>query len=225
MAAAAAVRVIDGAEQAAALLGGERSRIVGALGQGDSSAGVARRLGLARQKVNYHLRELEKVGLVELVEERRRGNCIERIVRPVASAYVISPEALGAAAGDYGGARDRYSWATLVGAAANVIRDLGTLRRRADAVGKRVDTFTLETEVRFASQGALRAFTEAVSREVARLAEEHHDEHAKRGRAYRFVLGAYPKVIKTEDEAQREARAHDESKGDNGDKETGDGQA
>lgn len=219
MAAAAPVRVIDAPEEAAALLGGERARIVGALGDGGSSAGVARALGLARQKVNYHLRELERAGLVELVEERRKGNCIERIVRPVASAYVISPEALGAAAGDYEGARDRFSWAALVGAAARVIRDLGVLRRRADAVGKRVDTFTLETELRFASQDALRAFTETLSREVARLVAEHHDERAKRGRAYRFVLGAYPKITKDDVEAAREALAHEQAK------ETGDGEA
>ena len=42
---------------------------------------MGRDLGLSRQKVNYHLRALEDAGLVEHVEDRRRGNCTERIVR------------------------------------------------------------------------------------------------------------------------------------------------
>jgi hypothetical protein len=50
-------------------------------------------LALPRQQVGYHLRALEQAGLVELVEERRKGNCIERIVRAAACSYVISPEA------------------------------------------------------------------------------------------------------------------------------------
>jgi hypothetical protein len=50
--------------------------------------------------VNYHLRELETQGLVELVEERRRGNCVERIVRATAKSYVVSAEALATLASD-----------------------------------------------------------------------------------------------------------------------------
>jgi hypothetical protein len=46
----------------------------------DSASGRARRLKVARQLV-YHLKELESAGLVEVVEERKKGNCIERILR------------------------------------------------------------------------------------------------------------------------------------------------
>ena len=61
-----------------------RLRLVRELVEPDSAAGLAKRLGLPRQRLNYHLRELEAAGLLELVEERRRGNCVERIVRAVA---------------------------------------------------------------------------------------------------------------------------------------------
>ena len=63
---------------------------------------LADRVGLARQKVNYHLRELERHGLVELVEERRKGNMTERVLRATAASYVISPAALAAVAPDPG---------------------------------------------------------------------------------------------------------------------------
>ena len=52
--------------------------------------------GLPRQRLNYHLKALEQCGLLECVEERRKGNCTERILRATAHSFVISPDALGA---------------------------------------------------------------------------------------------------------------------------------
>jgi DNA-binding transcriptional ArsR family regulator len=61
------------------LLDPERRRLLEALREEpDSASGLARRLDDSRQRLNYHLRTLEEAGLVELREERRRGNCVER---------------------------------------------------------------------------------------------------------------------------------------------------
>ena len=79
------------AAQAAALLQPQRLRLLEGLSEPDSAAGLARRFGLPRQQVNYHLRELERVGLVELVEERRRGNCVERVVVATGEALRDQP--------------------------------------------------------------------------------------------------------------------------------------
>ena len=38
----------------------------------NSAAGLAKRIGIPRQKLNYHIRQLEKQGLVEEVGERIR---------------------------------------------------------------------------------------------------------------------------------------------------------
>ena len=78
---AAAIQVIQSVEAAAVLFSPARMRILEQLSEPDSAAGVARRLDLPRQQVTYHLRELEQAGLVDFVEERRKGNCIERVVR------------------------------------------------------------------------------------------------------------------------------------------------
>ena len=51
-----------------------------------SATEVAARLGESRQRVNYHVRALERGGLVELVEERARRGCTERVVRATADA-------------------------------------------------------------------------------------------------------------------------------------------
>src|ERR1700722_14282229 len=91
------VAVIDDPAAAEASLDPVRARLLAALAEPGSATTLAARTGLARQKINYHLRALERHGLVELVEERRRGNCTERVLRATAASYVISPAALPAA--------------------------------------------------------------------------------------------------------------------------------
>lgn len=179
-------------QQAAALLDPLRRRMLEILRLPGSASSVARQLDLPRQKVNYHLRELEKAGLVELVEERRRGNCIERIVRGVARTYLISPEALGDLATDPEATRDRFSAAYLVATAADAIRDLGILRERAGRAGKRLATLTLQGQVHFGSPARRKAFAEELATEVARLVAKYHEPDAADARAFNLLVGAYP---------------------------------
>ena len=184
--------VIATVERAAVLLDPLRLRLLGELREPDSAAGLARRLRLPRQKVNYHVRELEKQRLVELVGRHRRGNCTARILRATAQAYVIGPAVLGALGADPATVRDRFSAAYLVAVAARVAQDVGELGARADKAGRRLSTLTVETEVRFASAEARAGFAEELARAVARLTDKYHDEKAPGGRAFRFVVAGYP---------------------------------
>ena len=63
----------------------------------------------------------------------------------------------------------------------------------------------MQTDICFASQRALGEFSEELAREIARLAAKYHDEGAIQGRLFRFLVGAYPAITKTEEEAAREA--------------------
>src|SRR5919199_3191057 len=94
------VDVIAAPAAAEASLDPVRARLLAELAEPGSASTLAARVGLARQKVNYHLRALERHGLVELVEERRKGNFTERVLRATAGSYVISPAALAAVAPD-----------------------------------------------------------------------------------------------------------------------------
>ncbi|HBS28969.1 MAG TPA: transcriptional regulator [Phycisphaerales bacterium] len=185
-----------------------RRRLLGALTDGpDSASGLARRFGMPRQKLNYHLREMEKAGLLRLVEERKKGNCTERVVQAVATHYLISPELLGELGPEPERVRDRFSWGYLVAVASKAIRELAVLRRRADAVNKPLQTLTLQTEVRFSCPAHLNEFSEELSNAVAGLAAKYHNEQAPQGRLFRFFVGAYPAITKTEEEARAEADA------------------
>lgn len=195
---AGALDVISSPSRAAMLLDPLRLRLLEGLREPDSAAGLARRLRLPRQRVNYHLRELEKQRLVELVGKRRRGNCTARLLRATAHAYVISPAALGGVAADPAAVQDRFSAAYLLAVAARTLRDVGELDARAQKAGRRLATLTLETEVRFASADARAAFANELAGAVARLASKYHDEKARGGRSFRFVVAGHP-AIKTEE--------------------------
>jgi DNA-binding transcriptional ArsR family regulator len=206
MSAVVAVDVLRRADQAASLFSHPlRLKLLEQLIEPNSASGLSRRLGVPRQVLNYHLKALEAAGLLQFVVERPRGGLKERVMRAAASAFLISPEAMGAVAPDPKRLQDRFSWAYLVAAAARIVRDLGILRGRADRAGKKLATFTLETEVRFASASARDAFTRELAEKVAELAMRYQDQQAPQGRLFRFVLGAYPAITKTDEEAAAEA--------------------
>src|SRR6188472_1255384 len=121
------VTVIDDPAAAEVSLDPVRTRLLAELAQPGSASSLAAKVGLARQKVNYHLRALEKHGLVELVEERRKGNMTERVLQATASSYVISPAALGAVQPDPQRAPDRLSARWLLALASRLVTDVGTL--------------------------------------------------------------------------------------------------
>ncbi|MBS0659670.1 MAG: helix-turn-helix domain-containing protein [Verrucomicrobia bacterium] len=177
----------------AALLRPLRPRILELLAEPQSAAGLARQLATSRQKIGYHLHVLEKQGLVELVEEKKVGNCVERLVRATQRAYLVSAEALGSLAQGAAEATDRFSSAYVLAVAARGLREVAQLRQAADAAGQRLATLTLETEICFASAADRAGFAEELAREFARLAAKYHQPAAPRGRTHRVAAFAYPK--------------------------------
>lgn len=187
-----AVDVVADAGRAAVLMSPVRQEMLRHLGEPSSAAAIARRMELPRQRVNYHLRELESRDLVELVEERQRGSVVERIYRRRGDSYAISSEALGGLGSEPEGVQDRFSSAYLIALASRSIRELGALQRGAGKAGKKLPTFSLEVDVRFASAARRNEFAERLTTFLGELAREYHDESAPRGRSHRVVLGSYP---------------------------------
>ena len=188
------VTVIEDPAAAEASLDPMRSRLLAELVEPGSATSLAAKVGLARQKVNYHLRTLERHGLVELVEERKKGNVTERVMRARAASFVISPTALAALQPDPDRAPDRLSAAWLLALAAKTVRDVGSLITGARAAGKRVATFAVDGEVRFASAADRAAFAEELADAVTRLVSKYHDEQAPGGRPHRLVVAVHPAV-------------------------------
>jgi DNA-binding transcriptional ArsR family regulator len=188
-----AIHVIEDPAAAAAALEPTRARILAELAEPASAATVAARVGLARQKVNYHLRTLEDHGLVELAEERKWGGLTERLLVATAAAYVVSPHALGPVSVRAGHARlDKLSASYLVALGARMVREVGALVRRAHDTGKRLATLSLDTEVRFRNAQERAAFSQELAEAVQSLVARYHDASAPGGRAHRLVVVAHP---------------------------------
>jgi DNA-binding transcriptional ArsR family regulator len=153
-----------------------RRRVLEELDEPASATAVAARLGEPRQKVNYHLRVLEREGLVELVDERRRRGFVERRLQAVA--------------------RDRFSSAYLQSAATRLAADVAELRRSADEAGETAATITVETEIRFASPRDLRAFADNLAAALGRLAAQYDRPDLPSARRFRLVAGAHSTITK-----------------------------
>lgn len=192
------VHVIDDPAAATVALEPTRSRLLAELAAPASAATLASRVGLARQKVNYHLRALEAHGLVRLAEERQWGGLTERLLVASASAYVVSPRAMGAAAVDPDHHVDRLSAGYLIALGARVVRELGDLVRRARETGKRLATLAVDTEIRFRSPADRAAFSHELAHAIAALVSKYHDPCAIDGRAHRLVVMAHPLPLPTE---------------------------
>lgn len=184
------IEVIEDTQAAAAALDPVRSRLLRELAVPSSASGLAARLGLTRQKVNYHLTALEAHGLVTLATERHHGGITERVLQASAASYVVSPAAVSLSGASPDAAADRRSAAYLVALAGRVVREVGALVRRAGSSGSRLPTFTLDTQIGFRSAADRAAFADELTAAVVDLAARyHHDD----GRPHRLVAAAYPR--------------------------------
>jgi DNA-binding transcriptional ArsR family regulator len=186
------IQVIDDPAAAAVALEPVRSRLLSELIEPASAAALATRVGLPRQKVNYHLRTLEAHGLVRLAQERKWGGLTERLLVATSASYVVSPNALGPIATDPRREIDRLSASYLIALGARIVREVGDLLRRAKQAGKRLAILAVDTEVRFRSATDRAAFSSELTDAIARLIAKYHDESAPGGRAHRLMVIAHP---------------------------------
>ena len=186
------VEVLESPAAATAALDPKRATLLAELNQPSSAANLAERVGLPRQKVNYHLRHLESLGLVEVAETRRWGGLTERRMVATASSYVVSPSALGPLANDPRRMSDRLSAHYLISLGARVVREVGELVHRSIRTSKRVATLSIDTEIRFRSAADRAAFTRELTATIGALVARYHDPSAPGGRNHRLVIGAHP---------------------------------
>lgn len=175
------VALIEDPAVAAAALDPIRSRLLAELAEPGSAANLAARVGLPRQKVNYHLRALEDKGLVEVAEERRHGGLTERVLKATAASYIVSPQALGKRA-----LASRY----LIALAARTLKEVAALDAREDTLG-------LDAEIKFATPDDRAAFAQELTETVTRLVSKYHHDG---GRPHRLVVATHP-IQETPNEA------------------------
>ena len=166
-----------------------RLRILGVLRRPASAAAVARALGEPRQKVNYHLKELERADLVGLVGERRTGNFIESIYEASARSFVVSPRVAWPDGQRAEALAAQVSLEHLVELGERMQRDSAELLDRAAFDGEQIASAAVEAEVHFATERERSEFLNACLRAVGPLLKRYG---ATDGDGYRVVLAVYP---------------------------------
>lgn len=189
----ASVQVVADPRQTALLTAPLRQQILSALpdSQSGSASSIARALGLPRQKVAYHVRQLEDHGFLELVREEKRRGCTERIVRRTARYLLASPSVL-APGMDPKKLKDKFSSTYLIALASRMAQEVGEAQTLAEKAGKPLPTLSTDVEIRFRSPQERESFAAELLRAVTRLASKYHDESHPDGRTYRLVVGAHP---------------------------------
>jgi DNA-binding transcriptional ArsR family regulator len=201
--------VHDRSRAAALLVHPLRLKILAALLQPDSASGVARRMHLPRQTVNYHVRELARAHFLARAGRRRRRRLFEQYYVATAHAYVLSPDLLGTLAPNHARLQDRFSASYLLAVASTIQSELGGVAESAEREGKRLATFSLNSEIRFTSAEQRARFTKEFQRAVSEIVARYTSPYlpaegtAGDGRPFRLVAGCYPipevqKQIQTE---------------------------
>jgi DNA-binding transcriptional ArsR family regulator len=186
------VDVIHKPAAAIAALDPIRGRLLAELAEPASAAALAPRVGLARQKVRYHLKTLESHGLITETGSRRWGGLTERLYVATATSYVVSPGAFGKVATDPERTKDRLSAGYVIALAARVVREVADLLRRSKSTDKRLATLAVDTEIRFRSAADRASFSRDLTVAITDLVSRYHDEHAPGGRRHRLVVVAHP---------------------------------
>ncbi|HEY7136528.1 MAG TPA: helix-turn-helix domain-containing protein [Acidimicrobiia bacterium] len=185
----ARVHVVDSLEALQVLGHPMRVRILEALREPASAASVARALGEGRQRVNYHLKELERVGLVEAAGTQRVGNFVETRYRAAGNAFVVAPEVVWADPRRAEALREQQSLERLVMLGGRVQRDAAALLDAAAFDGEEIASASVEVDVHFRDEGERAAFLD----EYVQLVRELCDRYgARAGDPYRVAMAAYP---------------------------------
>jgi hypothetical protein len=193
------VAAVEDARKAAALLAHPlRPRIVALARQPASATELATQLGLPRQRVNYHVRQLARSGFLRRAGQLRKRNLIEQRYVATARSYVLGPEVMGPLAMIGHRADDAFSAARLVGLAAQVQSDVSRALTESAARGQRLATLSLAADIRFESVEQRVSFTEALQRAIADVIGRHTspatrpDGEAGPGRPFKLAIGCYP---------------------------------
>ncbi len=183
------VELVEAPEGLQALAHPVRVQILEALRSPASAAAVGRVVGQPRQNVNYHLKELERAGLVRRAGTRRNGNFIETLFQSVAGTFLVSPRAAWGDPRRMQAMADQHSLENLVVLGERLQRDATALLDRAAFDGEQIASAAVGAEVSFADEDDRAMFIKEYLRRIGPLLEKYG---SKTGSPYKVALAVYP---------------------------------
>jgi DNA-binding transcriptional ArsR family regulator len=185
----ASIAVVSDSKQVSALAHPMRSRILESLKSPETAAGLARSFGRSRQSIRYHLKALERVGLIRHAGERRKGNFLEQLYQATANRFIVSSQFASNPTQLASVFRDQASLCQLVDLGERLQRDAAGLIELAASEGREIPSASVESEVHFGDEAARAAFMSEFIPMLKTLLAKYAGPD---GPVYRVVLATYP---------------------------------
>lgn len=174
---------------AAHLLDPLRARLLALARDPMSASQLAEKVGLPRQRVNYHVRTLAKAGLLREAGRRERRNLTEVLYQATATRWLVDPAAVGGLAPDVDAVAEKGSTDHLLALAARTQHEAGVLAAAGGAGPGGI--VVVDAEARLTGPAERDAFARALQEAVAGVVARFGA--SGRGSAHRVVATCHPR--------------------------------
>lgn len=181
--------VVDSAEQAKVLLNPLRGEILAHLYEPASATEVAKAINEAPQRVNYHLKALEKAELVKRVGTRQVRNLVEVLYQSIAKTFIM-PESLGWSPEAVSRIKEQGALAHLVTVSERIKKDALTLLEQSEGDAE-VPSASLQMKVSLPDEQKRNQFINEYSSMVKKLVEKYQPASASET-IFNVLLTVYP---------------------------------
>jgi DNA-binding transcriptional ArsR family regulator len=186
------VHFIEDIDHAIALLKPQRIEIIQQLDRPRTCPDLADYFGDSAQKIYYHVKALEKAGLVEKVDEKRVRGAVEGHYQAVAKSYWLAPQLVGRI-GDDDIAADQVSLRMILQLAEEVQTDLGKLSTQS-AVGDDIPSLSMSGFIHLPDADLRADFLAELQDTFQSLSEKYGLTEAGGSSAnFRLILMCYPR--------------------------------
>ena len=180
--------VVSDAQKLGLLADSLKLEILREMDRPQTTADLALIMGIPRQKLGYHVRQLEHAGLLVSVGESRRGNCVARKLQAVARHIIVNKSDPKAPI-----PQDRFSSSWLVAQCATAIREVGVMSLDAESVGEKLPTMSVDSEIAFDNPQEQQAFAQELNELIAALVDRYGSSSSD-ARRFRVFAASYPKL-------------------------------
>jgi DNA-binding transcriptional ArsR family regulator len=177
-------------EQAKTLMNPVRIQLLQMLAHPQTCAEVSERLGLAQQRVNHHLKELLKAGLIRIAKTRRVRNLLEATYEAAGKAYWVSPSLLRPEA-DSKKFRDQFSLHNLLIMTEAVQEEVGLLLEKSET--ENVPSIGINGTILLSGEEERNQFSKDLLNALEQVINKYQKGAAQDATRYSMNLMCYPK--------------------------------
>lgn len=186
---------VETAEDATALLKPFRLELLKRLAEPRTCVELGEFFSQTPQKIYYHVKALEKAGIIDKIAERRVRGVVEGVYQARARSYWLAPQ-LVKAGGGRRTAQDQTNLRVLLSLAEDMQAEIGDLARDSEA-GRDVPSLSLSGEIYLPEPNRRAEFMQEMQAVMQALARKYGlpgdvQSEAAQGQRFRIVLACYP---------------------------------